>query len=191
MKNLLSGLALMMLFAGLRAQVLEAFHANMPAVHAEKGCIEYGPTVDADGAPAIQTALGPDTFVVVEKWATMDDLKAHGAAPHMAAGATVIDFSTIGTAAARRLHEALAERGLSFLDAPVTGGVVAAESGRLVIMVGGDAAAFARAWPGSRAPGIAAVTPSCMRIQRSASCAIDAPCGTSGRIASTNARPVS
>ena len=78
---------------GLRAQVLEAFHANMPAVHAEKGCIEYGPTVDADGAPAIQTALGPDTFVVVEKWATMDDLKAHGAAPHMAAyGAKVRDM---------------------------------------------------------------------------------------------------
>ena len=70
---------------GLRATILEAFHANMPAVHAEKGCIEYGPAVDADGAPPIQTAYGPDTFVVIEKWATMDDLKAHGAAPHMAA----------------------------------------------------------------------------------------------------------
>lgn len=70
---------------GMRATILEAFHANMPAVHAEKGCIEYGPAVDAEGAPAIQTAYGPDTFVVIEKWATMDDLKAHGAAPHMAA----------------------------------------------------------------------------------------------------------
>ena len=70
---------------GLRGQILEAFHANMPAVHAEKGCIEYGPAVDATGAPPIQTAYGPDTFVVIEKWATMDDLKAHGAAPHMAA----------------------------------------------------------------------------------------------------------
>ena len=70
---------------GMRAAILEAFHANMPAVHAEQGCIEYGPAVDADGAPPIQTAYGPDTFVVIEKWATMDDLKAHGAAPHMAA----------------------------------------------------------------------------------------------------------
>ena len=70
---------------GMRATILEAFHANMPAVHAEKGCIEYGPAVDAEGAPPIQTAYGPDTFVVIEKWATMDDLKAHGAAPHMAA----------------------------------------------------------------------------------------------------------
>ena len=70
---------------GMRATILEAFHANMPAVHAEKGCIEYGPAIDAEGAPPIQTAYGPDTFVVIEKWATMDDLKAHGAAPHMAA----------------------------------------------------------------------------------------------------------
>ena len=70
---------------GKRAEVLAAFHANMPAVHAEQGCIEYGPAIDAEGAPPIQTAYGPDTFVVIEKWATMADLKAHGAAPHMAA----------------------------------------------------------------------------------------------------------
>ena len=70
---------------GMRETILGHFRANVPAVHAEKGCIEYGPAVDADGAPPIQTAYGPDTFVVVEKWETMDDLKAHGAAPHMAA----------------------------------------------------------------------------------------------------------
>ena len=70
---------------GMREKILEAFHANIPAVHAEKGCIEYGPATDASGAPPIQTAYGPDTFVVIEKWETMDDLKAHGAAPHMAA----------------------------------------------------------------------------------------------------------
>jgi quinol monooxygenase YgiN len=75
---------------GLRAQVLEAFHANMPAVHAEKGCVEYQPVVDVENFGAIQTALGPDTFVVVEKWQTADDLKAHGAAPHMAAYAAKV-----------------------------------------------------------------------------------------------------
>lgn len=68
---------------GKRADVLKIFHANVPAVKAEKGCIEYGPAVDADGIGPIQTKLGPDTFVVVEKWATADDLAAHGAAPHM------------------------------------------------------------------------------------------------------------
>jgi quinol monooxygenase YgiN len=57
----------------------------MPAVHAEEGCIEYGPAVDAEGMGAIQTAFGPDTFVVIEKWANADALKAHAKAPHMAA----------------------------------------------------------------------------------------------------------
>ena len=70
---------------GKRDEVLGHFRANMPAVHAEKGCIEYGPAIDAEGFGKIATAFGPDTFVVVEKWATADDLKAHAAAPHMAA----------------------------------------------------------------------------------------------------------
>ncbi|MEZ5856655.1 MAG: putative quinol monooxygenase [Hyphomicrobiaceae bacterium] len=70
---------------GMRDKVLAEFRANMPAVHAEKGCIEYGPATDADGFGAMQTAFGADTFVVIEKWATADDLKAHGAAPHMKA----------------------------------------------------------------------------------------------------------
>jgi quinol monooxygenase YgiN len=65
--------------------VLRAFQANVPNVHAEEGCIEYVATVDAEGAGAIQTRVGEDTYVVVEKWASLDALKAHGAAPHMAA----------------------------------------------------------------------------------------------------------
>ena len=69
---------------GMRETILEAFRANMPAVHAEKGCIEYGPAIDAEGAGTIQTKLGPDSFVVVEKWESLDALKAHGASPHMA-----------------------------------------------------------------------------------------------------------
>jgi quinol monooxygenase YgiN len=72
---------------GMRDKVLELFHANMPAVHAEKGCIEYGPVVDTETSPA---KFGPDTFVVVEKWETPADLKAHAAAPHMAAYAAKV-----------------------------------------------------------------------------------------------------
>jgi quinol monooxygenase YgiN len=70
---------------GMREAVLEAFRANMPAVHAEEGCIEYGPAIDAEGIGAIQTKLGPDSFVVVEKWESPAHLAAHAAAPHMAA----------------------------------------------------------------------------------------------------------
>ncbi len=69
---------------GMRDRILEAFQANMPAVHAEKGCIEYGPAVDVDGAGGIQTKFGPDAFVVIEKWESMDALRAHAASPHMA-----------------------------------------------------------------------------------------------------------
>lgn len=70
---------------GMRDQILEHFRANMPAVHAEAGCIEYGPAIDAEGMGKIQTPFGPDTFVVIEKWESAEHLKAHGAAPHMAA----------------------------------------------------------------------------------------------------------
>ena len=70
---------------GMRSTILEHFKANVPAVCAEQGCIEYGAAVDAENALAFQTKWGPDTFVVVEKWESMEALKAHAAAPHMAA----------------------------------------------------------------------------------------------------------
>src|SRR5262245_39104130 len=78
---------------GKREQVLELFRANVPAVRAENGCIEYGAAIDADPAPPVQAKYGPDTFVVIEKWESMDALAAHGAAPHMRAfGARVKDL---------------------------------------------------------------------------------------------------
>lgn len=70
---------------GKRSEVLEQVRATAPAVRAEKGCIEYAPAVDAGGLGAFQTKLGPDTYVVVEKWESTAALKAHAAAPHMAA----------------------------------------------------------------------------------------------------------
>jgi quinol monooxygenase YgiN len=70
---------------GKRDEVLKHFRANVPAVRAEKGCIEYGAAVDADTGMSVQTKYGADTFVVVEKWESVDALKAHAVAPHMAA----------------------------------------------------------------------------------------------------------
>ena len=70
---------------GLRAEVLEAFQANVPNVHAEDGCIEYQATTDTPDAGPIQTAVGADSFVVIEKWESMDHLKAHAASAHMKA----------------------------------------------------------------------------------------------------------
>ena len=78
---------------GQREKILEQFRANTPAVRAEKGCIEYGAAIDADPAPPFQTPWGPDTFLAIEKWESMDALKAHAAAPHMAAyGAKTKEF---------------------------------------------------------------------------------------------------
>ena len=67
-----------------RATILDHYRNNVAAVRAEQGCIEYGAVVDADNALPFQTEWGQDTFVVVEKWESMDALKAHAAAPHMA-----------------------------------------------------------------------------------------------------------
>jgi quinol monooxygenase YgiN len=70
---------------GQRAAVLAAFAANRPAVLAERGCIAYEATVDLDDVGPFQMPVGPETFVVVERWADLAALKAHAAAPHMAA----------------------------------------------------------------------------------------------------------
>ena len=69
---------------GKRAEILEHFKGNVPAVKAEDGCIEYGATVDAEGV-SFSTKYGEDTFVVVEKWESLDHLKAHAASDHMKA----------------------------------------------------------------------------------------------------------
>lgn len=68
---------------GRRGDLLALFRANMPAVHAEQGCIEYQPFVDAGGF-SFQTPIGADAFVVLETWASAEALNAHAAAPHMA-----------------------------------------------------------------------------------------------------------
>jgi quinol monooxygenase YgiN len=75
---------------GNRDDVLTLFNANIPAVHAEQGCIEYQATTDTPDAGSFQTELGADTFVVVEKWQSLSDLQAHLAAPHMAAYAASV-----------------------------------------------------------------------------------------------------
>ncbi len=62
-------------------------------------------------------------------------------------GALLIDMTTSSPVLARRIAEAASKRGLSALDAPVSGGDVGAKEARLVIMVGGDENAFTRAKP--------------------------------------------
>jgi 3-hydroxyisobutyrate dehydrogenase-like beta-hydroxyacid dehydrogenase len=78
---------------------------------------------------------------------------ARGVAIGASSGLLVIDMSTISPVASRRFAERLSERGVDFVDAPVSGGPVRAREGTLTIMVGASAQAFARAEPLLRAMG--------------------------------------
>ena len=68
---------------GQRQVFLTEFKRIVPQVHAEQGCIEYGPAIDADTDLEVQYCLGKDTVTVVEKWDNIAALKAHMSAPHM------------------------------------------------------------------------------------------------------------
>ena len=74
-------------------------------------------------------------------------LGANGALGAMKPGSILVDHTTASADAARKLYAAAKERGVHFLDAPVSGGQAGAESGKLTVMAGGDAAPFDRAKP--------------------------------------------
>ena len=81
-----------------------------------------------------------------------DDLRAvalgvDGAFAGMKSGAVMVDHSTTSADVARELAVAARERGLWFVDAPVSGGQAGAQNGALTVMCGGDAAAFERVQP--------------------------------------------
>ena len=72
---------------------------------------------------------------------------ADGLLAGLARGALLVDCTSGDPATSRRIAEKLAERGVGFLDAPVSGGTIGAEQGTLTVMVGGDQALLQRARP--------------------------------------------
>ena len=68
---------------GVREPYLEVFRWLTPLVRAEAGCIEYQATVDVPTTIAVQEGPRPDVVTVIEKWASVEALYAHGATPHM------------------------------------------------------------------------------------------------------------
>lgn len=85
---------------GMRARILEAYRANVDTVRAEAGCLAYEAVIDVQDAAAGFAQFGTDSFVVVEKWASMDALRAHAVAPHMKAYASQVKDLT----ASRAIH---------------------------------------------------------------------------------------
>ena len=69
---------------GQRQAFLNAFHAIVPTVLAEEGCVQYTPTVDVDINLAAQQ-LDENIVTIVEKWESVPALQAHLVAPHMEA----------------------------------------------------------------------------------------------------------
>ncbi|MFT4253335.1 MAG: NAD(P)-dependent oxidoreductase [Caulobacter sp.] len=78
-----------------------------------------------------------------------DDVRAVVAEilPALDAGAIIVDHTTTSAKVAREMARLCAEKGVGFLDAPVSGGQAGAENGQLTIMVGGDEAFYAAAEP--------------------------------------------
>lgn len=74
-------------------------------------------------------------------------LGAGGVVEKAKSGAVLIDMTTSSPVLARKIAEAAKQRGLSSLDAPVSGGDLGAKNATLVIMVGGESEAFAKAKP--------------------------------------------
>jgi 3-hydroxyisobutyrate dehydrogenase-like beta-hydroxyacid dehydrogenase len=120
---------------------------NRTREKAEAWVAEHGgrladtPRDAADGAAAVITMVIDGAQV--EEVLLGEEGAVHGAAP----GTLFIDCSTIAPADARRIGAALAERGMAFLDAPVSGSSPKAETGTLTIMAGGSDDDFARAEP--------------------------------------------
>jgi 3-hydroxyisobutyrate dehydrogenase len=106
----------------------------------EAGCAIAGSAAEAaDGADVVVTMLPAGKHV-----RSVYENEVFGAAP---SSALLMDCSTIDVGTAKSVGAAAKERGLAMVDAPVSGGIAAANGGTLTFMVGGDAADFARAEP--------------------------------------------
>ncbi len=133
--------------ANLRAAGYELTVFNRTRERAETFASDHGATV-AD-TPA---AVGGASDVVITMVVDGPQVEAvllgdDGVLSAAAEGTLCVDMSTIAPAQTRRIGAALDERGVGFVDAPVTGSSPKAEDGTLTIMAGGTADAFARAQP--------------------------------------------
>ncbi|MBB6485145.1 NAD(P)-dependent oxidoreductase [Rhizobium lusitanum] len=120
---------------------------NRTAAKAEAWAKQYDgkfaptPAEAAEGADFVFTCVGND-----------DDLRSvttgeNGVLSTMKAGTVLIDNTTASAEVARELYAAAKDKGIDFIDAPVSGGQAGAENGVLTVMCGGDEAVFEKARP--------------------------------------------
>lgn len=120
---------------------------NRTAAKAENWAAQHGgswastPKEAAQGADIVFSCVGND-----------DDLRSvctgeDGAFAGMKSGAVFVDHTTVSDAVTKELYNIAKSQGLSFIDAPISGGQAGAENGVLSIMCGGDEDVFAQAEP--------------------------------------------
>lgn len=118
---------------------------NRTTAKAEKWAAQYGgswaatPNAAAQGADLVFMCVGDDSDVRSVVYGEQGVLAA------MAEDSVLIDHTTASAELARELAAAAADKGIGFLDAPVSGGQAGAENGVLTVMIGGEPADMAKA----------------------------------------------
>lgn len=120
---------------------------NRTTAKAQKWADEHGSTFAATPAEAVQ---GAD--FVMACVGNDDDLRGvclgeNGAFAGMKAGSVLVDHTTVSAKVTAELYAVGAESGISFVDAPISGGQAGAENGVLSVMCGADEDAYVRAEP--------------------------------------------
>ena len=137
--NMGSGMAANLVKAGYCIEVFDPSPAAI-ALAKEIGCIPLGSVQEAVQDCDAVVSMLPNGSIVKDAYLN----NVIGQAPK---GTILIDCSTIDVASAREVSEAATNAGYEMVDAPVSGGIAAANGGTLTFMVGGSDAAFARAEP--------------------------------------------
>ena len=106
-----------------------------------KGGMAETPAAAASGCDVVLSCVGNDDDV---RQVLLGDA---GALSAMQAGALLVDHTTASATLAREINSAAAEKGVGFLDAPVSGGQAGAENGALTVMVGGEGSDYETAKP--------------------------------------------
>ncbi|HYI36748.1 MAG TPA: NAD(P)-dependent oxidoreductase, partial [Thermoleophilaceae bacterium] len=134
--------------ASLAREGIEVVAWNRTAEKAEKLAAEFD-NVTVAGTPAEAAAAAGAVITMVPDAPQVEEVLfgQSGAAEGLDDGGLAIDMSTVSPTASRDIGRRLGERGIAFLDAPVTGSRPKAEDGTLTIMVGGPGDAFQRARP--------------------------------------------
>ena len=137
--NMGGGMAANLVKAGHRVNAFD-LSADALARAQENGCATFTSVRDAvDGVDAVVSMLPNGTIV--------DSVFENDVLGHAPTGAILLDCSTIDVDTARKVTADAVTAGYDMVDAPVSGGIAAANGGTLTFMVGGTDSAFARAEP--------------------------------------------